>query len=90
MTLLREFETSLPPIVVDRHKVLQIVLNLLSNAGHACADSRRDHRQVTVRLARTGERIQISVADNGIGIAPEDLSQIFHQGITTRKNGHGF
>jgi ligand-binding sensor domain-containing protein/signal transduction histidine kinase len=90
VTLLREFETSLPPIVVDRHKVLQIVLNLLSNAGHACADSRRDHRQVTVRLARTGERIQISVADNGIGIAPEDLSQIFHQGITTRKNGHGF
>ena len=36
------------------------------------------------------ERIRISVIDNGVGIAPENLNRIFSHGFTTRKDGHGF
>jgi signal transduction histidine kinase len=46
---------------------------------------------LTVRSQRSGEnRVQISVADNGIGIARENLTRIFSCGFTTRKGGHGF
>ena len=90
VALVRDFDAGLPPIVVDRHKVMQIILNLMSNAKHACLESTRDHKQVTVRLSSLNERIAISVMDNGVGIAPENLARIFSHGFTTRKDGHGF
>jgi ligand-binding sensor domain-containing protein/signal transduction histidine kinase len=90
VALMREFETAMPPIAVDRHKVMQILLNLMSNAKHACIESVHDYKQVTVRLCSEGKRIRISVTDNGVGIAPENMVRIFNHGFTTRKNGHGF
>jgi signal transduction histidine kinase len=46
---------------------------------------------VVVRLKAVGaERVKVEIADNGVGIAPENLTRIFSHGFTTRKNGHGF
>lgn len=45
---------------------------------------------MTVRLKSGDEQIAISVKDNGVGIAPENLARIFNHGFTTRKDGHGF
>jgi signal transduction histidine kinase len=84
--------TDMPPIVVDRHKLLQILVNLLSNAQQAVVESgKKDKRMsIRVRMADGGARIRLEVSDNGVGIAPENLSRMFTQGFTTKKNGHGF
>ncbi len=87
--VVREFE-DVPPINVDKHRVLQILVNLIRNAKHACDESGRVDRQVTVRVANGEGRIKISVVDNGIGIPRENLARIFNHGFTTREHGHGF
>jgi signal transduction histidine kinase len=79
-----------PTIEVDKHKVLQILVNLVRNASHACADSGRPDKQLTLRVTNGSGRVRISVADNGVGIPPENLNRVFNHGFTTRKNGHGF
>lgn len=89
VTLIREF-SPVPPVLTDRHKVLQILVNVLSNAKYALAKTDREKRLV-VRVAPTGPTgIKIEVEDNGIGIAPENLTRIFQHGFTTKQDGHGF
>jgi two-component system, LuxR family, sensor kinase FixL len=86
----REYD-QLPPILLDRHKLLQILLNLLSNARHALLDSERHDKLITIRLAALpDDRLRIQVADNGQGITPEHLTRMFTQGFTTKTDGHGF
>lgn len=79
-----------PPLKTDRHKVMQILVNLLSNAKHALDQSEGD-RRMTVRVSQNQDgMLEIAVIDNGTGIAPENLSRIFSHGFTTKKLGHGF
>jgi PAS domain S-box-containing protein len=87
--VVREYE-DVPLINIDRHKVLQILVNLIRNAKHACQESRRADKRLTVRVTQGAGRIKISVLDNGVGIPPENLTRIFNHGFTTRKDGHGF
>jgi signal transduction histidine kinase len=79
-----------PEIVVEKHKVLQILVNLLRNAKHACEASGRPDKQVVMRVANQANGVQIAVTDNGIGIQPEHMTRIFSHGFTTKKDGHGF
>ena len=79
-----------PPLKTDRHKVMQILVNLLSNAKHALDQSEGDRRMM-VRVTQNQEgMLEIAVIDNGTGIPPENLSRIFSHGFTTKKLGHGF
>ena len=88
--VVREFH-EVPTVTIDRHKLLQILFNLLENAKHACEDSGRPDRQVRVSLHQNGQgRIEVAVSDNGIGIPAENLTRIFVQEFSTRKGGHGF
>ena len=87
--LCREFEPT-APITVDKHKVLQILVNLMRNAQYACDESGKKHKLLTLRLTGDGQQVRISVIDNGIGIAPENMSRLFTHGFTTRASGHGF
>jgi PAS domain S-box-containing protein len=87
--VVREFG-SVPTLNVEKHKILQILVNLLRNAKYACHDSGRADKRLTVRVANGEGRIRISVIDNGVGIPPENLTRIFNHGFTTRKDGHGF
>ncbi len=88
--LIREYD-EVPTITLDKHKVMQIVINFLSNAKYACDAVKKDEKSVTARIKRVGEdRVRLEVTDSGIGIAPENLTRIFSQGFTTRKGGHGF
>ena len=81
----------LPEVVVDKHKVLQILLNFINNAKYACSDSDKLEKIITLGIYKgQGDTFCLSVADNGIGIEPENLNRIFQHGFTTRKTGHGF
>jgi PAS domain S-box-containing protein len=77
-------------VTTDKHKVIQILVNLVTNAVHACGESGRTGRQITVRTTSDGRSAKIAIIDNGVGIPPENLTQIFNYGFTTRKQGHGF
>jgi signal transduction histidine kinase len=79
-----------PPLQTDRHKVMQILVNLLSNGKHAM-DQCEGNRLMTVRVVHNlAGQLEISVTDNGVGIPPENLTRIFSHGFTTKKQGHGF
>ena len=84
-----EFD-DVPEIVVEKHKVLQILVNLLRNARYACEASGKPEKEVVMRIARQAGGVQIAVIDNGIGIQPDHMTRIFSHGFTTKKDGHGF
>lgn len=86
----QSFDPAAGVLLVEKHKVLQILVNLISNAKHACVQSGLAERVVTLRTWRAGERVGFEVADNGVGIAPENQVRIFNHGFTTRPDGHGF
>jgi signal transduction histidine kinase len=90
VALVRDYAESIPKITVDRHKVVQILVNLLRNAKQACDESGRHDKQIAVRVTHANDQVRIALTDNGIGISPENLTRIFNHGFTTRKDGHGF
>jgi len=89
VTLQREFG-EVPLINVDKHKVLQILVNLVRNAKYACDDSGRSDKLITLRIAPVPAGVSITVQDNGIGIPRENMPRLFQHGFTTRASGHGF
>jgi PAS domain S-box-containing protein len=80
-----------PKVMADRHMVLQILVNLLRNSKQAMTSSTQESCRIIVRIQNNGgEFAKVSVEDNGIGIAPENLNRIFAHGFTTKKTGNGF
>ncbi|HEV3024161.1 MAG TPA: ATP-binding protein, partial [Pirellulales bacterium] len=75
----------------DKQKLLQILVNLVKNAKDSLAACEAKRRTLTLRTYLRGDdRMFIEVGDNGVGIAPENLTRIFAHGFTTKKEGHGF
>ena len=89
VTLRREF-SEVPPITVDKHKVLQILVNLVRNAKYACDESGKTEKLITLRIETAAHGVRISVIDNGVGILAENMGRLFTHGFTTRQSGHGF
>jgi signal transduction histidine kinase len=89
VTLACEFE-EVPAVTVDKHRVLQILVNFIRNAKYACDDSGRSDKRITIRVIRCALGVAIEVVDNGVGIPTENLNRIFSHGFTTRPGGHGF
>jgi signal transduction histidine kinase len=80
-----------PDLLSDKHKVLQVLLNLLRNAKQAVVASGNPERNIYVSIrALAGARVRVQVRDNGVGIRLDDLSRIFSHGFTTKRDGHGF
>jgi signal transduction histidine kinase len=95
VTVVRRYG-DVPATALDKQRLLQILVNLIGNAAQAMELVTGPERQLTVATALVpningnGARLRISVQDQGEGIAPENLKQIFAHGFTTRKHGHGF
>jgi predicted ATPase/signal transduction histidine kinase/tRNA A-37 threonylcarbamoyl transferase component Bud32 len=89
VTVTREF-ASVPKVLVDKHKVLQILINLISNAKYAMDEVPEGQRHLRVRLLATASVVHIQVVDSGKGFSQEIREKLFTHGFTTRKEGHGF
>jgi signal transduction histidine kinase len=77
-------------VMLDRHKVLQILVNLVTNAKQALSSVAREKRRISTTVRRHDGMLRFSVRDEGVGIHPEHLSRIFGHGFTTKADGHGF
>jgi signal transduction histidine kinase len=90
VTVIKEYG-EVPRIMGDKHRLLLILINLISNAKYAMAGVSNHARNMTLKAAVIdGETLQISVKDEGEGIPEENMTRIFAHGFTTRKEGHGF
>jgi signal transduction histidine kinase len=78
-----------PRLTLDRHKLIQILGNLLSNARHALRD--QPQRVLTIRIHTAAPGwLAIEVEDSGIGIDAATLARLFEFAFTTKTDGHGF
>jgi signal transduction histidine kinase len=81
----------MPKVLLDRHKLLQILTNLISNAKQALNNGNVAHKRIHLKMyCPQPKTFRIEVSDNGMGIAQENLTRIFQHGFTTRPDGHGF
>ncbi len=91
--VVREF-TEVPQVRTDRHRVLQILVNLMTNAMDAMKETvgeREGRLFLRIRRHAPDPRcLRVEVEDNGVGIAPENLARLFTHGFTTKQRGHGF
>jgi signal transduction histidine kinase/CheY-like chemotaxis protein len=74
LKLIVNLPDSLPPIFLDRLRVRQVLLNLLTNAVRFTAEG-----EITVSVQPCAEAVQVTVADTGHGIAPEDMARVFEE-----------
>jgi PAS domain S-box-containing protein len=90
VNLIREYD-EIGTIEIDKHKVLQILVNLIGNAKYALDKSDEKEKNLTIRFGKhDADQLKIEVIDNGIGISQKHLTEIFRHGFTTKKDGHGF
>jgi signal transduction histidine kinase len=81
----------LPKTHLDKQRILQILVNLISNAKHALSNNEQKEKLLAIRCYKYGEKkLRIEVQDNGVGINEENIAKIFRHGFTTREGGHGF
>jgi PAS domain S-box-containing protein len=80
-----------PELLLDRGRILQVLVNLISNAEQAMEGVADREPRLTLQVDLVqGQRLRVRVSDNGVGIAPEILTRVFAHGFTTKKTGHGF
>ena len=79
---------ALPTVLGDANQLIQVFLNLISNAEHAIREVRETGR-VQIRVARVGTHTTVTVQDDGVGILPEALPRLFDPFYTTKRPGGG-
>ena len=75
-------------VIGDSNQLIQVFLNLISNAEHAIREIRESGR-IQIRIGRIGANIAVTVQDDGVGILPEALPKLFDPFYTTKRPGGG-
>lgn len=83
--LRHDLDPALPHAAIDGPQIEQVLVNLLQNAFDACSEG----GTVTISTRLVGERIQVTIGDDGEGIAPDDLSRVFEPLYSTKPEGIG-
>jgi PAS domain S-box-containing protein len=78
----------LPGVIGDPNQLIQVFLNLVTNAEQAIREV-RDSGRIQIRARRNGNQVTITVQDDGVGIRPEALPRIFDPFYTTKRPGGG-
>ena len=81
-------DTSLPGVIGDANQLIQVFLNLVTNAEQAVREVRESGR-LQIRPGRAGDRLSITFQDDGGGIRPESLPRLFDPFYTTKRPGGG-
>jgi signal transduction histidine kinase len=81
---------AIPPVLVDKQRVMQIVINLVKNAKEAMHGQKDGSKVLTLETRVEDEALLIEVTDTGMGISAENLPRMFSHGFTTKASGHGF
>jgi signal transduction histidine kinase len=87
--VIKEF-ASCPNACTDKHKLLQILVNLISNAKAAVLEHNPEEAKIHLSLQEQDGVAIIDVTDNGVGISTENMSRLFRHGFSTKRTGHGF
>lgn len=74
----------------ERYKLLQIIVNFVTNACDAMAAHASGERRMAVRARLENGELEIAVEDTGVGIPAELMQRIWEFGFTTKAHGHGF
>lgn len=80
---------ALPPALVDRIELQQVLVNLIRNALEAMSARPIDARRLTITAVTAGDLLRVSIADTGGGVDPEVLARLFHPFQTTKATGLG-
>ncbi|SMC51804.1 cache domain-containing protein [Sporomusa malonica] len=74
LTIITEIQSDLPPVPADRDRLIQVLINLISNAVKFTAEG-----SITCRAVKTADGVLVTVSDPGIGIAKEDQQTVFEK-----------
>jgi PAS domain S-box-containing protein len=81
-------QPGLPGVIGDANQLIQVLLNLVTNAEQAIREV-RDTGRIQIRLGRKESQLTVTVQDDGVGIRPEALPRIFDPFYTTKRPGGG-
>lgn len=91
----RDYDPSIPMVDGDGDQLIQAILNVVRNAAQAVGQKgrivirTRIHRQITIGCRRNRMAVKVEVVDDGPGIPPDLLGQIFYPMVTGRADGTG-
>jgi len=78
------------PLLLAKSKLLQVLVNLIKNAKESIIEADSRERVITVVADLEDDHLRMSIADTGMGIAPETLDRLFNHGFSTKADGKGF
>ena len=78
------------PITAHRTQLIHILVNIFKNAKEAMVDNEPEEKLIKIKTWQEGNKVHLSISDNGHGIEKEHIDKIFTQGFTTKNEGHGF
>lgn len=90
LTIRKEMEP-IDPITAHRTQLIHILVNIFKNAKEAMAENGPEKEKIiSIKTWQQGQKVYLSVKNNGCGIKKEYRDKIFTQGFSTKESGHGF